>query len=230
LLRFKKSIANLLTAFGVCSYTEVVKKLTKTYYYSLFLVFFLLVSVLVGYFLETQKREEPVVQVPEEIEDVREVARELVYRQGNPIKKGIVEDGQAVEYQLIGSFTEALTFNSQEPKAPIQGRFVLKDDPFERAIPVYVGSGIGRIYFGEFQGSFEASSTWRWISMEEFATQRYREGERVLIRIRSAPTIERIRELEAVLDVLAREFDAGNYQLAVPDDFHLLTESVGVVR
>ncbi len=202
----------------------------KTYYYSLLFVFLLVVFLLVGYFFEARRKKEPVIQVPEQIEDVGETARRLVDIPGNPVKKGIIEDDRVVEYQLIGSFTEELAFNSQEPKAPILGSFVLKGDPLERAIQVYIGSGGGRIYFGEYQKGFEAGSTWRLILMEEFITQRYREGEEVLIRARSAPTIESIRELEAVLDELAREFNTDNHQLSIPQDFRLVIESVGVVR
>ncbi len=202
----------------------------KTYYYSLLFVFLLVVSLLVGYFFEARRKKEPVIQVPEQVEDVGETARRLVYIPGNPVKKRITEDDRVVEYQLIGSFTEELAFNSQEPKAPILGSFVLKGDPLERTIPVYIGSGFGLINFGEHQQSFEASSTWKLISMEEFATQRYREGEEVLIRVRSAPTIESIRKLEAVFDELAQEFNTGNHQLSIPQDFRLVIESVGVVR
>ena len=211
-------------------YTESVKLSAKTYYFSLLLGFLLLVVFLVGYLLETRKPEVPVAPVPEEVGDIKEAVGRLVHFPGNPIEKGTVEKERVVEYKLIGRFREELTFDSQKPNAPLAASFVLRGDPLERAIPVYVGSGSGLINFGEHQQSFEADSTWGWISMREFATQRYRQGEAVLIRVRSAATIESIRELEAVLDPLVREFDSGKHQLSIPEDFNLLTESVGVIR
>lgn len=192
---------------------------------SVLLLVFLLALILLLY-LQTRKLEEVAVSKPD-------IGKRIAYEQENPIQKGFLEGNEGIIYQIEGSFVGDLSLADREDQAA-EGVFVVRDDPLRRKIPVLLGLRTGRTLFGSYEGSFEATSMWRTVSTADLVKQ-IKPGEPVKLTaqaafLKSGQKPDFMIHLEEVFDSLALEYESGDFNYEVPDDFILVPMRVGLTR
>ncbi len=195
-----------------------------------YLVFFLFLLTLLfsGYLFFRLKEKKPIVTTTDQI-SVDE--RKIAVNPQDPIKKGYMEDGKIIVYDIRGYFSENL-----KKKDPIlEGRFIIEGDPLKREITTYIGYLNGKTVFGKYEGSFSGKSTWSMIDTE-VVFNTIKPQQPVVIRAVfyvSDDEAERIslKEQEEVLDTLTLEFKGEKkFQYIIPIDFAIVADRIGVVE
>jgi len=168
---------------------------------------------------------------PSEKQALEEVGKTLFApRPDVPITKTITTEKDGIVYELEGKFTGKL----EKSDKLLTGTFVLKNDPLERRIRVFVGRINGNTLFGTYDGSFNDESTWKSTS-SDIVLELVKVGEPVRIRI-NLPLNDNLglkkytKEREDVLDTLIREFQIDEFSYEIPADFVLVADRLGVIR
>ena len=188
---------------------------------------FLLVLAASLYFFYKLKKEESLITPSYPEGQIREIPHEA----GDPIRKTYLTNNKGFIYDFEGAFAGEL-----KPLNPslLEGEFIIKDDPLNRKIKVFVGSVEGTILFGKYKDSFSGDGLWTKTANNEVARE-IKPGEDVKMRVEFSYSDndsidEPIRKREEITDKLINEFKSGTFDFKIPADFMLATNRVAVIR
>lgn len=164
----------------------------------------LIVSIAGGYYFEKlRKKEIPLIKTP-----VNVGVRQIAVLPTDYVKKLVGDKGsqKIITYEIQGSFLG----NVKQIPYFLEGEFVIKGDVKERKIKTYLGSNIGTVLFGKYNGSFAKDSQWEPARIEEVAGV-INDGEPVLLTVEfiadeTHGNLESIAKDEKILDAY---IDAG---------------------
>ena len=195
---------------------------TKKIAIVLFSVLFVVTAVLLGYYLILTRQNRAKVETAE--------IKTKVSLPDDPITKYVYGNNEGVLYMLEGTFVEKPV--KQGPL--LRGIFVLKGDTGSREINVLVGALDGNIFIGTFDGSFDGSSTWTPVPVDQVLAV-ISPGQPVLLKYVYRFTggkedSEKIKELESIFDKLSEEIKVGKGDLKIRPTFIITAEAIGVIR
>ena len=154
------------------------------------------------------------------------ISENYVNDKENPIQRYALPNGGGVMYEVIGSFVGEVT----KENVLMKGNFMIKDDPLQRTIPVYMGAIDGTILFGKYEKAF-VNSSWERSDLQDIADT-LTEKEIIITVEFGYPEEsgnEYVMQKINFVDNLIAEFISGEFKLAVPSNFALSTNKLGVV-
>ena len=186
--------------------------------------FFLLI-ILATYLFIRLRNKELATRTPTTSTEIERVVQEPT----SPIKKFIPPEGNVIVYEIEGKLVGELDTRG----VLLKGEMVIRGDPLERKIPIYVGAVDGTSPFGRYQDSFSGDSIWEKTPLTKIAGE-IEPNEPVIIMVHYPITGQasdlKSRKHEEILDGLIAEFTNEEFNYQLPTDFELAAARIGVIR
>jgi hypothetical protein len=186
---------------------------------------FILLIILATYLFIRLRNKELATKTPTTSTEIERVVQEPT----SPIKKFIPPEGNVIVYEVEGKLVGKLDTRG----VLLRGEMVIRGDPLERKIPIYIGAVDGTSPFGRYQSSFSGDSTWEKTALSAIAEE-IQPNEPVIIMVRYPITGQasdlKSRKHEEILDGLIKEFANEEFDSQLPTDFELTAVRIGVIR
>jgi len=196
--------------------------------YIVFGLLLLIVLVGVGWWLYNRMVEYEQTEVVEESVKVEE--RLFGRNEAIPINKTMRGSGEYVTYVLVGELVDPFIQNGPL----LEGQMVLRDDPAKRQFKIQVGDLDGNVLFGEYSESFDSGVTYSIVPAEQ-VIEVVQPG--MPIKLTAIVFVDKYgegddfeKELEASLDALRLDWEAGEYSYELPPQMVPYGSKLGVVR
>jgi hypothetical protein len=186
--------------------------------------FFLLSLMAAGYFLYRlwvgMRQEKATVTTP---------TSKVNLQSDSIVKETLLNNGGFI-YEIQGSFANSLEKFGNSPL--LRGEFVVKGDPSNQKIHVYLGSISGYCFLGTYSGSFNGGSTWSRVPTVTIP-KIIKPGVPVKLKLTYSFTGEAgkgaFNDLQNILDDYSKAINNGR-EYKIPVDFNLSTESFGIIK
>jgi hypothetical protein len=189
------------------------------------LVFILISLSFVGGYLYWSLYKE---SKPPEVKTGAEVQR-VINPVGAPINKQYYTSSDGFAYEMEVTLVD----NLYKKDVLLYGEVIIKGDPLERKIPIYIGGPGGQVYLGKYKDTLGGDATWTLVPSDQVAVY-VKAGEPTIIKpeffLPGDKTDKFIRSDEAVLDALIKEFELQKFELELPTGFTLVSDRIGVIR
>lgn len=153
----------------------------------------------------------------------------------SPIKKEVLDNGAGARYTLEGSFPDGVR---SEQDRPLEGDFVLKDDPAKRRFGLFLSNSEGGVFIGRYTDlSFQGNSSWKEESkVEAFSSLNNAKMVQVDIKLNwgnvsDSSSVKYYRDLEKMFDGIIEEYNSGKFEEGVERVQLLISPTrVGIVE